>query len=221
MNPVLQKFLADHPGRDLDREGLRLHYIDEGSGDPVVMLHGNPTWSFYYRTLIGDLGDSCRVIVPDHIGCGLSDMPDDSRYDYTLASRVDDLERLLDHLGLVRGLTLVLHDWGGILGMAFAARHPERIARLVVANTAAFHKPPGKSFPWRSRSSATRPSAAGWSEGSTCSSAARPGSGARIAVCRGSCATLMPHRMIHGPIGSPSTVSSRISPCGRATAVTR
>ncbi len=148
MNPVLQKFLADHPGRDLDRDGLRLHYIDEGSGDPVVMLHGNPTWSFYYRNLIEDLRDSCRVVVPDHIGCGLSDKPDDSRYDYTLASRVDDLERLLDHLGLDRDLTLVLHDWGGIIGMAFAARHPERIARLVVANTAAFHKPPGKSFPW-------------------------------------------------------------------------
>ena len=132
MNPVLQKFLADHPGRDLDRGGLRLHYIDEGSGDPVVMLHGNPTWSFYYRHLIEDLRDSYRVIVPDHIGCGLSDKPDDSRYDYTLASRVDDLERLLDHLGLDRDLTLVLHDWGGIIGMAFAARHPERIARLVV-----------------------------------------------------------------------------------------
>ena len=112
------------------------------------MLHGNPTWSFYYRHLIDDLRDSYRVIVPDHIGCGLSDKPDDSRYDYTLASRVDDLEALLDHLGLDRELTLVLHDWGGIIGMTFAARHPERIARLVVCNTAAFHKPAGKSFPW-------------------------------------------------------------------------
>ena len=84
MNPVLQDFLTNHPGRDLDRGGLRLHYIDEGSGEPVVMLHGNPTWSFYYRHLIDDLRDSHRVIVPDHIGCGLSDKPDDSRYDYTL-----------------------------------------------------------------------------------------------------------------------------------------
>ena len=111
------------------------------------MLHGNPTWSFYYRHLIDDLRDSYRVIVPDHIGCGLSDKPDDSRYDYTLARRVDDLEALLDHLGLDRDLTLVLHDWGGIIGMTFAARHPERIARLVICNTAAFHKPAGKSFP--------------------------------------------------------------------------
>ena len=88
--------------------------------------------------------------MPDHIGCGLSDKPDDSRYDYTLASRVDDLELLLDHLGLDRDLTLVMHDWGGMIGMAFAARHPERIARLVVSNTAAFHMPAAKPLPWRS-----------------------------------------------------------------------
>jgi haloalkane dehalogenase len=148
MNSVLHQFLADHPGRDLDRGGLRLHYIDEGAGEPVVMLHGNPTWSFFYRHLIEGLRDSYRTIVPDHIGCGLSDKPDDSQYDYTLASRVADLEFLLDHLGLDRDLTLVLHDWGGIIGMTYAARHPERIARLVVCNTMAFHKPPTKSFPW-------------------------------------------------------------------------
>jgi haloalkane dehalogenase len=147
MNRVLQGFLADHPGRDFDRGGLRLHYIDEGAGEPVVMLHGNPTWSFYYRNLIDGLRDSYRVIAPDHIGCGLSDKPDDAQYDYTLARRVDDLEALLDFLGLDRDLTLILHDWGGIIGMTFAARHPGRIARLVVCNTAAFHKPVGKSFP--------------------------------------------------------------------------
>ncbi len=147
MSTVLQRFLDDHPGRNFDRDGLRLHYIDEGSGDPVVMLHGNPTWSFLYRHLLGDLVGSNRVIVPDHIGCGLSDKPDDSRYTYTLASRVDDLERLLDHLGLTRELTLVLHDWGGMIGMVYAARHPERIARLIVTNTAAFHKPAAKRLP--------------------------------------------------------------------------
>jgi len=147
MSQVLQSFLANHPGRDVDRGGLCLHYIDEGSGDPVVMLHGNPTWSFLYRGLIDELRDSRRVIVPDHIGCGLSDKPDDSQYHYTLASRVDDLEFLLDHLGIDRDITLVLHDWGGMIGMAFAARHPERIARLVVSNTAAFHKPATKALP--------------------------------------------------------------------------
>jgi cis-3-alkyl-4-acyloxetan-2-one decarboxylase len=147
MNSVLQRFLADHPGCDFDRGGLKLHYLDEGSGEPVVMLHGNPTWSFYFRHLVDALRGSHRVIVPDHIGCGLSDKPDDSRYTYTLASRVDDLELLLDHLGLYRELTLVMHDWGGLIGMAYAARHPERIARLVVSNTAAFHKPSAKSMP--------------------------------------------------------------------------
>jgi haloalkane dehalogenase len=147
MNRLLQQFLADHPGRDFDRVGLRLHYVDEGAGEPVLMLHGNPTWSFYYRHLIEDLRGSHRVIVPDHIGCGLSDKPDDSRYDYSLASRVADLEALLDHLRLDRDLNLVMHDWGGIIGTTFAARHPQRIARLVVCNTAAFHKPAGKSFP--------------------------------------------------------------------------
>jgi haloalkane dehalogenase len=147
MSQALQEFLEDHPGRDFDRGGLRLHYIDQGSGEPVVMLHGNPTWSFLYRQLIDALCASYRVIVPDYIGCGLSDKPDDSRYAYTLASRVDDLERLLDHLGLDRELTLVMHDWGGMIGMTYAARHPGRISRLIVSNSAAFHKPPAKRLP--------------------------------------------------------------------------
>jgi cis-3-alkyl-4-acyloxetan-2-one decarboxylase len=147
LNRILESYLTDHPGRDFDRGGLKLHYIDEGSGEPVVMLHGNPTWSFYYRHLIASLRGSHRVIVPDHIGCGISDKPDDSQYTYTLGSRVDDLERLLDHLGLDRDLTLIMHDWGGMIGMAYAARHPERIARLVVSNTAAFHKPASKPMP--------------------------------------------------------------------------
>jgi haloalkane dehalogenase len=144
---ALQAFLTAHPGKDLDRDGLRLHYIDEGAGQPVVMVHGNPTWSFFYRGLIESLADRHRVIVPDHIGCGLSDKPDDSRYRYTLASRVDDLECLLDTLGIDRDITLILHDWGGMIGSAYAARHPERIARLVVSNTAGFHKPAKKRMP--------------------------------------------------------------------------
>jgi cis-3-alkyl-4-acyloxetan-2-one decarboxylase len=149
VNQVLEGFLSAHPGCDFACRGLRLHYIDEGQGDPVVMLHGNPTWSFLYRNLIESLrgGSAHRVIVPDHIGCGLSEKPDDSRYAYTLESRVDDLEALLEYLGLDRELTLVLHDWGGMIGMAFAARHPERIARLVVTNTAAFHLPASTRLP--------------------------------------------------------------------------
>lgn len=131
----------------LDLNGLQYHYLDEGNGDPVVMVHGNPSWSFYYRDLAKSLREHCRVIVPDHIGCGLSDKPGDDTYSYTLKQRVDDLESLLDQLEVRSRITLVVHDWGGMIGMAYASRHPERIARLVILNTAAFHLPAGKSFP--------------------------------------------------------------------------
>src|SRR5712691_11792206 len=103
----------------VDQGGLKQHYLDEGRGEPVVMLHGNPAWSFYYRNLVRALHDSYRAIVPDHIGCGLSDKPDDSRYDYSLRQRAKDLEALLDHLGVRQDITLVLHDWGGMIGMAY------------------------------------------------------------------------------------------------------
>src|SRR5260221_904619 len=128
--------------------GLRLHYLDEGRGDPVVMLHGNPTWSFYYRNLVKALRDDHRCIVPDHIGCGLSDKPTAEQYDFSLKSRIDDLERLLEYLNIQENVTLVLHDWGGMIGMGYAVRQPERIRRLIVLNTGAFHLPKGKRFPW-------------------------------------------------------------------------
>jgi haloalkane dehalogenase len=142
-NSALYPFVSHY----LDRGGLRLHYLDEGGGEPLVMLHGNPTWSFYFRNLVLAQRPEYRCIVPDHIGCGLSDKPGADRYDFSLKSRVDDLEALLDHLRLRDHLTLVLHDWGGMIGMAYAARHPERIRRLIVSNTAAFHLPQGKSLP--------------------------------------------------------------------------
>jgi cis-3-alkyl-4-acyloxetan-2-one decarboxylase len=135
-------------GLFFERGGLRMHYLDEGSGPPVVMLHGNPTWSFYYRDLVQALRGTNRVIVPDHIGCGLSDKPDDAHYPYTLARRVEDVAALLDHLGITENITLVLHDWGGMIGMTWASRFPERVERLVILNTAAFHLPPGKRLPW-------------------------------------------------------------------------
>lgn len=135
-------------GKFLDLNGNRMHYLDEGSGDPVVMVHGNPTWSIYYRNLVFALRDSHRCIVPDHIGCGYSDKPDDSRYNYTLSQRVTDLETLLDSLNIRENITLIVHDWGGMIGMAYATRHPERIKRLVVLNTSAFHLPKTKMFPW-------------------------------------------------------------------------
>jgi haloalkane dehalogenase len=134
-------------GKRRDIKGLSCHYLDEGEGMPVVMVHGNPSWSFYYRNLVLVLRDRYRCIVPDHIGCGFSDKPGDDRYDYTLSRRVDDIEELLEQLGVTENITLVVHDWGGMIGMAYAVRHPERIKRLVVLNTGAFHLPKAKPFP--------------------------------------------------------------------------
>ena len=131
-----------------DLNGLKYHFLDQGKGEPVVMIHGNPTWSFYFRELVKGLSPQFRTIVPDHIGCGLSDKPDIKRYDYRLKSRVDDLESLIDHLGLKEKITLVLHDWGGMIGMVYALRHPERINRIAVMNTAAFLLPKGKKLPF-------------------------------------------------------------------------
>ena len=89
----------------------------------LTVLHGNPTWSFYYRNLVHALRGNYRTIVPDHIGCGLSDKPDDAHYSYSLDQRVQDLERLLDHLDIRKNITFVLHDWGGMIGMAYASRN--------------------------------------------------------------------------------------------------
>lgn len=145
MRPI-PRHLYPFDGHFFDRDGLEMHYLDEGEGDPVVMVHGNPTWSFYYRRLVSALSGRHRCIAPDHIGMGLSDKPGDDRYSYTLESRIDDLERLLDHLGVNGNVTLVVHDWGGMIGMAWAARHPEQIARLVILNTAAFPLPVGRGL---------------------------------------------------------------------------
>jgi len=133
----------------LDLSGLRYHYIDEGQGEPIVMVHGNPTWSFYYRKLIKALSKRYRSIAPDHIGCGLSDKPGVTEYDYRLHSRIDDLDNLLGSLTTDEKITLILHDWGGMIGMAYALRHPEKICRLVVMNTAAFLPPTAKRIPLR------------------------------------------------------------------------
>lgn len=129
--------------------GIRLHYIDEGQGDPVVMVHGNPSWSFYYRDLAKELSRDHRVIALDHVGMGLSDKPADEAYDYTLKNRVDDLDRLLDSLGIKENITLVVHDWGGMIGTAWACRRSERVKRLVVLNTWAFEFPAGLAMPWQ------------------------------------------------------------------------
>jgi pimeloyl-ACP methyl ester carboxylesterase len=135
--------------RFLNIGGLNYHYIDEGSGAPVVMVHGNPTWSFYYRNLVCALRTTCRAIAVDHIGCGLSDKPPAARYGYRLKDRVADFNALIDHLNLDTPVTLVVHDWGGMIATAWAVEHPNRVARMVMLNTAAFFPPGEKPIPGR------------------------------------------------------------------------
>jgi len=133
----------------MDMNGFKYHYVDEGAGSPVIMVHGNPTWSFYYRQLIQILSPQYRAIAVDHIGCGFSDKPSADQYSYTLDSRINDLERFIIHLELKEKMTLILHDWGGMIGMAYALRHPELIEKIVLLNTAAFFPPQGGSLPFR------------------------------------------------------------------------
>lgn len=124
------------------------HYLDEGQGEAVVMVHGNPTWSFFFRDLVQALAPRHRVLVPDHVGCGLSDKPNESLYRYTLESRVNDLDSLLNSVAPEGKLTLVVHDWGGMIGCAWAVRNPGRVKKMVLFNTAGFSLPPGKKLPW-------------------------------------------------------------------------
>ena len=144
------------PRRFEVRPGIALSYLDEGprDGEVVVMLHGNPSWSFYWRYLVLGLRDRYRCIVPDHVGMGLSDRPDDAahaqpRYDYTLQARVDDLAALLDHLEITGPVTLAVHDWGGMVGFGWALSHMPQVKRLVILNTAAFPLPAAKPMPWQ------------------------------------------------------------------------
>ena len=120
-----------------------IHYLDEGAGEPLLFVHGNPTWSFYWRNLILGLRDQNRCIAVDHMGCGLSDKPQD--YNYTLQQRIDDLTEVIEQLDL-KGLTLLAHDWGGAIGLGAIQRLRERFARIILFNTGAFPPP---FVPWR------------------------------------------------------------------------
>ncbi len=137
----------------LNINGHDLHYIDEGTGNPVLMLHGNPTWSFYFRHLIKELSTSAnfRTIVPDHIGCGFSDKPGIGSYDYTLKNRINDIEALINHLNFRpdEKICLILHDWGGMIGLAWALRNMDRIDKIVITNTSGFFLPHNTKFPLR------------------------------------------------------------------------
>ncbi len=120
----------------------QMHYVDEGRAQgtsTVLALHGNPSWSFLYRKFITALSPDRRVVVPDHIGFGLSEKPDDED-SYTLKAHIDHLEALVCALNLTN-ITLVMQDWGGPIGLGVAARHPDRIKALVVMNTFGFYPP--------------------------------------------------------------------------------
>ncbi len=140
------------------RPGIAMSYLDEGPrhGEVVVMLHGNPSWSYYWRKLVLGLRDRYRCIVPDHVGMGQSDKPGDDagstpQYAYTLQSRVEDIRTLLLHLGITGPVTLAVHDWGGAIGFGWGVTHSAQIQRLVVLNTGAFPLPSAKPLPKRLR----------------------------------------------------------------------
>jgi haloalkane dehalogenase len=142
---------ADLPGfpfepRYLDQDGLRMHYVDEGGGAPVLCLHGEPTWSFLYRKLIPTLvSAAARVVAPDYFGFGRSDKPTDAGW-YTFDRHSASIARLVEELDL-RKLTLVVQDWGGPIGLRLAVEQPDRVARLVILNTGVGGgRPPSESW---------------------------------------------------------------------------
>jgi haloalkane dehalogenase len=117
----------------VEQDGLRMHYLDEGSGPAVLLLHGEPTWSYLYRTVIPELVPAARAIAPDYFGFGRSDKPlraEDYSYDFHVRS----IERLADELDL-REATVVVQDWGGPIGLRLAVERPDRIGKLVILNT--------------------------------------------------------------------------------------
>jgi haloalkane dehalogenase len=117
----------------VDQDGLRMHYVDEGVGDPVLCLHGEPTWSFLYRRVIPGLSAAARVVAPDYFGFGRSDKPTEIGW-YTFDRHCASIVRLVEDLDL-RGLTVVVQDWGGPIGLQLAVEQPDRVARLVILNT--------------------------------------------------------------------------------------
>ena len=138
--------------RFFDGAGFRMHYVDEGprDGEPIVCLHGEPTWGYLYRNFIPRLVQHGRVVVPDHMGFGKSETPQNR--DYSIREHCENLTKLLLHLDL-RDITLVMQDWGGPIGAGFAYRNPDRIKRLCVMNTGVGGQPPAGvptilDYPW-------------------------------------------------------------------------
>lgn len=120
--------------KELDVPAGTLRYVDEGSGEPILMLHGTPTWSFLYRDFIRDLSADYRVIAPDYIGSGLSDKPSTDEFGYTPKDHAVNVALLINALGL-ENITLAVHDFGGPVGLPYALDNPANVRRLVVMNT--------------------------------------------------------------------------------------
>jgi len=131
------------PSKYFDLDGVQYHYVDEGRGETLLCVHGNPTWSFAWRNIIKELSRDYRVVAIDHVGCGFSDKP--QNYEYRLAKHIENLSRFIVGLDL-KDITLLAHDWGGAIGMGTAGALPERFARLVLFNTAAYRS---QQIPWR------------------------------------------------------------------------
>lgn len=145
-NPLPEVIAKQYPfsPKTLDLSAGRMSYVDEGQGEAILMLHGNPTWSFFYRNLIKGLSKRYRCIAPDHIGMGLSEKPQ-TGFSYQLADHIENVVKLVEHLQLER-FHLIMHDWGGAIGMGLAQRFPEKVGHLVLMNTAAYLS---KDLPWR------------------------------------------------------------------------
>lgn len=130
-------FAEEYPFRShfVTVDGVRMHYVDEGVGEILLCVHGNPTWSFAWRNFIKQLSSKYRVIAVDHVGCGFSEKPQE--YPYCLRRHIDNLKGLIAQLGL-NNITLIAHDWGGAIGMGAAGELPDQFSRFVLCNTAAF-----------------------------------------------------------------------------------
>jgi cis-3-alkyl-4-acyloxetan-2-one decarboxylase len=133
--------------RFFEGNGFRMHYVEEGRGEPIICLHGMPTWGYLYRRFVQPLSATNRVVVPDHMGFGKSETPRDR--EYTLKTHVDNLASLIEALDL-KNITFVIQDWGGPIGAAYTLRHPERVKRLFLLNTITGYgrAKPGELTPW-------------------------------------------------------------------------
>jgi len=128
----------------VEQDGLRLHYVDEGAGEPILLLHGEPTWSFLYRKLIPTLTGQGRCVAPDYFGFGRSDKPTERGW-YSYDRHAASIRRVVQELDL-RGLTVVVQDWGGPIGFRLCVDEPERVARLVVLNTGIGARAPSEEW---------------------------------------------------------------------------